>query len=66
MLGGRLGVYRSGLAEGDLAPALVRNLYRGVAPAPAALTHVEARLRAFCDALAAMPLDRVIAGDLPE
>jgi cytochrome b pre-mRNA-processing protein 3 len=66
MLGGRLGVYRSGLAEGDLAPALLRNLYRGVAPAPAALTHVEARLRAFCDALAAMPLDRVIAGDLPE
>jgi cytochrome b pre-mRNA-processing protein 3 len=66
MLGGRLGAYRSGLAEGDLAPALLRNLYRGVAPAPAALTHVEARLRAFCDALAAMPLDRVIAGDLPE
>ncbi|UYY76044.1 ubiquinol-cytochrome C chaperone family protein [Sphingomonas sp. R1] len=66
MLGGRLGAYRSGLAAGDLGPALVRNLYRGTAPAPAALTHVEARLRAFRDALAAMPLARVIAGELPE
>jgi len=66
MLGGRLGAYRSGLAEGDLGPALVRNLYRGEAPAPAALTHVEARLRAFRDALAALPLARVIAGELPE
>jgi len=66
MLGGRLGAYRSGLAEGDLGLALVRNLYRGEAPAPAALTHVEARLRAFRDALAALPLARVIAGELPE
>ncbi|WP_294258777.1 ubiquinol-cytochrome C chaperone family protein [uncultured Sphingomonas sp.] len=66
MLGGRLGAYRSGLAEGDLGPALVRNLYRGEAPAPAALTHVGARLRAFRDALAALPLARVIAGELPE
>lgn len=66
MLGGRLGAYRTGLAEGDLGPALVRNLYRGEAPAPAALTHVEARLRAFRDALAALPIDRVIAGELPE
>ncbi|WP_313536415.1 ubiquinol-cytochrome C chaperone family protein [Sphingomonas sp.] len=66
MLGGRLGAYRSGLAEGDLGPALVRNLYRGEAPAPAAVTHVEARLRAFRDALAALPLARVIAGELPE
>src|SRR5205823_30948 len=37
MLGGRLGAYRDGLAAGDLAPALVRNLYRGEAPASAAL-----------------------------
>src|SRR3546814_9204461 len=45
MLGGRLGAYRAGLAEGDLAPALVRNLYRGTAPAPAALAHTRDRLR---------------------
>lgn len=66
MLGGRLGAYRAGLAEDALGPPLVRNLYRGVAPAPAALTHVEARLHAFGDALAAMPIARLIAGELPE
>lgn len=66
MLGGRLGAYRDGLAAGDLGPPLVRNLYRGTAPAPAALTHVEAHLRAFRDALAAIPLACVIAGELPE
>ena len=41
MLGGRLGAYRDGLAAGDLKPALVRNLYRGEAPATQALAHVE-------------------------
>src|SRR3546814_15819826 len=39
MLGGRLGAYRAGLAEGDLAPALVPHLYRGTAPPPAAPAH---------------------------
>jgi cytochrome b pre-mRNA-processing protein 3 len=66
MLGGRLGAYRTGFAEDGLAAALVRNLYRSEAPDPAALTHVEAQLRAFRDALAAIPIDRVIAGELPE
>lgn len=65
MLGGRLGAYRSGLAEGSLGPALVRNLYRGTAPAGAALAHVEARLREFHDRLAASPIESVIAGELP-
>ena len=52
MLGGRLGAYRDGLAAGDLKPALVRNLYRGEAPADAALAHVERELLALRDALA--------------
>src|SRR3982751_2333547 len=47
MLGGRLGAYRDGLAAGDLKPALVRNLYRGEAPDPAALAHVERELLAL-------------------
>ena len=64
MLGGRLGAYRSGLADGDLRPALVRNLYRGEAPAPAALDHVAARLTAFDRALADIPTDAIIAGTL--
>jgi cytochrome b pre-mRNA-processing protein 3 len=66
MLGGRLGAYRSGLAEGTLGPALVRNLYRGNAPSDAALAHVEARLRGFHERLAATPIESVIAGELPQ
>ncbi|MEA1083661.1 ubiquinol-cytochrome C chaperone family protein [Sphingomonas sp. M6A6_1c] len=65
MLGGRIGAYRDGLAAGDLAPALVRNLYRGAAPAPQALAAVAADLTALHGALAATPLDRLVAGDLP-
>ena len=65
MLGGRLGAYRAGLAEGDLAPALVRNLYRGTPPAPEAIAHVEDRLTAFRDALAATPLPALLEGCLP-
>lgn len=65
MLGGRLGAYRDGLATGTLAPALVRNLYRGAEPSPAALAHVDAALTSFHVALAAMPLERLIAGELP-
>jgi cytochrome b pre-mRNA-processing protein 3 len=65
MLGGRIGAYRDGLATGDLAPALVRNLYRGTAPAPAALAQVARDLTALHAALATTPLDRLVAGDLP-
>ncbi|MEH3158906.1 MAG: ubiquinol-cytochrome C chaperone family protein [Sphingomonas taxi] len=65
MLGGRLGAYRDGLAAGDLTPALVRNLYRGTPPAPAAVAHVAAALTAFHAALGPVPLDRLTAGELP-
>ena len=65
MLGGRLGAYRQGFAGGALGPALVRNLYRGKAPADAALAHVEAELVRLHQALAAMPLGDVIEGQLP-
>lgn len=65
MLGGRLGAYRAGLAEGDLKPALVRNLYRGHAPDDAALAHVEAGLLAFRDSLAKAPLALLLGGALP-
>lgn len=65
MLGGRLGAYRDGLAGGALAPALIRNLYRGHAPAAPALAHVDAALAAFAAALATMPLDTLTQGRLP-
>lgn len=65
MLGGRLGAYRDGLAAGDLKPALVRNLYRGEAPADGALAHVERELLALRDGIAGVGVNRLIAGDLP-
>jgi cytochrome b pre-mRNA-processing protein 3 len=65
MLGGRLGAYRDGLASGDLVPSLVRNLYRGAAPAPAALAHVEGELMGLHERLAATATSAVIEGQLP-
>jgi cytochrome b pre-mRNA-processing protein 3 len=66
MLGGRLGAYREGLAQGDLKPALVRNLYRGEAPGDAALAHVEAELLALRDSLAGVPVGEILSQGLPQ
>jgi cytochrome b pre-mRNA-processing protein 3 len=65
MLGGRLGAYRTALAEGSLGPALVRNLWRGETPEPAALAHVETALLAFGDGLAARTTELLLEGVLP-
>lgn len=65
MLGGRIGAYRDGLTEGDLRPALVRNLYRGEPPAAAALAHVANALTAFHEASAGLALAAIAAGELP-
>jgi cytochrome b pre-mRNA-processing protein 3 len=64
MLGGRLGAYRDGLAAGTLGEALVRNLYRGEAPAPEALAHVETALRALHTRLTETPVDTLLDGAL--
>ena len=65
MLGGRLGAYRQGLAGEGIDAALVRNLYRGDTPDPAALAHVRGALLAFRDALAVAPVATLAAGTLP-
>ena len=65
MLGGRLGAYRTGLAEGTLAAAIARNVYRGEAPDPAALAHVEQALLALHDSLKATQIETLLAGTLP-
>ncbi|MGH6612913.1 ubiquinol-cytochrome C chaperone family protein [Sphingomonas sp.] len=65
MLGGRIGAYRDGLVAGDLAPALLRNLYRGEDPGAPAVGHVRDALLGFDTALTALPLGSVIAGQLP-
>lgn len=65
-LGGRRAAYAAALTgEEPLDAALLRNLYRGEAPAPAALAHVESRLRTFFAGLTEMSLEELIAGQLP-
>ena len=45
MLGGRLGAYRDGVADGrKMDAALLRNLYRGVVPPDDAVAHTRAEL----------------------
>ncbi|MGF7169782.1 cytochrome b pre-mRNA-processing protein 3 [Sphingobium xanthum] len=64
-LGGRLAAYRGGLSgEASLAEALVRNLYRGEAPAADELAYTEAQLRALATALDGQSLDALLAGRL--
>ncbi|MBW6524139.1 ubiquinol-cytochrome C chaperone [Sphingomonas sp. RHCKR47] len=65
MLGGRLGAYREGIATDTLDAALVRNLYRGEAPAPEAVAHVRRGLLALHAALSETPIDAMMEGRLP-
>ena len=66
-LGGRLAAYRAGLSgDASLREALVRNLYRGQAPAEAALAHVEDRIRGFARGLDGLSADALLAGRLPD
>jgi cytochrome b pre-mRNA-processing protein 3 len=65
-LGGRMGAYRAALAgQGALEDALVRNLYRGEAPAPAALAHVTGKLRGLAAGLDALDLESLRAARIP-
>ena len=64
-LGGKLGAYRTVLAEGtSLDEALVRNLYRGDAPDAVALGTVRNGLLALNEALGFVPLETLLAGKL--
>ena len=65
LLGGRLGAYRDGLAAGSLDEALVRNLYRGVAPGNAAVAHVAERLTALRTDLDRVTIPALLEGRLP-
>lgn len=61
-LGGRLSAYRAALAEGGLEDALVRNLYRGHMPTPAALEDVARGFHVLAARLAQIPTEDVLAG----
>ncbi|WP_442800496.1 ubiquinol-cytochrome C chaperone family protein [Sphingomonas sp. EC-HK361] len=65
LLGGRLGAYRDGLAGGSLDEALVRNLYRGVAPGNEAVVHVAKRLAALRADLDQVTIPALLEGRLP-
>ncbi len=66
-LGGRLAAYRTALTgEAPLEAAILRNIFRGDAPEPAALAHVGAGLRGFAAGLDAADADALLAGQLPD
>lgn len=63
-LGGRLGAYREGARDpAAMEAALLRNLYRGEAPAPEAVAYVQAEVSTLRAALAAMPVAELVAAD---
>lgn len=64
MLGGRLGAYRAAMETGDLSEPLIRNIWRGEAPPPAASTHVSDALQRFHAALRFVPLSALREGQL--
>lgn len=64
-LGGRLSAYRAALTgEARMHDALLRNLYRGVAPADGAIGHVEGALRARWMRLECLTRDALLSGDI--
>ncbi len=62
-LGGRLAAYRAPDGSDELAAALVRNLWRGQQPSAEGLAHVMAEVAALRGALAALPIDALVAAD---
>jgi cytochrome b pre-mRNA-processing protein 3 len=64
-LGGRLGAFRDAFAgTGDLDEAVRRNVFRDAAPSEGAVAFVAARLRGVEASLSALPLARLIAGEI--
>lgn len=62
-LGGRLGAYRAADGSAELKAALVRNLWRGKDAPEAGAAHVMAEIAKLRAALAAMPVDALVATD---
>ncbi len=70
-LGGRLGAYRDAIEDAGegtdtLETALLRNIYRGEAPAGGGLAWVAARMRVLHAALTAVPAGALLRGRWPQ
>ncbi len=65
-LGGRLSAFRSALSVGDGFEAAVRrNIFHEAPPSEEAVAFVSARMARFAEALKAIPLDGLVAGQVP-
>lgn len=65
-LGGRLAAFRTAFApDGDVEAAVARNIFHDSPPSSDACRFVTERLRAFRDDLAAIPAERILAGEVP-
>lgn len=65
-LGGRLSAFRDASASGEgFRAAVRRNLFHEDPPSDASVDFVAERLEAFERALAAQPLPRILAGEVP-
>jgi cytochrome b pre-mRNA-processing protein 3 len=63
-VGGRLGALRTALSDtAELNEAIVRNIYRGVAPEAGSLAHTRQALLDVERALGAQLPDRIVEGD---
>ena len=66
-LGGRVGAYRESIGDSEkLVRALERNLYRGQETDSAAVNFVAKHLQSFHTALADMPMEMILTGQVPE
>lgn len=64
-LGGRLGVFREAVTDGDFTGPVRRNIFHDAPPSEAAVEMVADRLARFSAALRGFELDALIAGRLP-
>jgi cytochrome b pre-mRNA-processing protein 3 len=64
VLGGRLGAFRAGLADGDLAGPVRRNIFREAPPSEDAVRFVADRLEQLAARLRAIPLAPLLVGEI--
>ena len=65
-LGGRLSAFRARVAEeADFTEPVTRNIFHDAPPSPEAVAFVSSRLRSFYTGLEAMPVEAILAGELP-